>query len=130
MKITEISSDGLGVSALIAAAGAVHDLLKDRNVALGVMQHDSGAEDTLVVFAERQDGGDVLGVTVETNPRLLVFSKGEAKPEHREEYGDHYPGVCACVRPCCNTEDGELCICPTCESENHRHADGPESSDG
>jgi hypothetical protein len=131
MKITEVSADGLGVSALIAAAGAIHEMLDERNVSLVLVEGaDLGVEQPWVacVIGKRdaEAGPPHLGVTVERNPRVFTIGRDEpkAKPEHLESYGDHYPDgrgmLCVCTRGCCNAED-ETCICPPCTNLSHEH---------
>lgn len=75
MKITEVAADGLGVSALIAAAGAVHDQLDDRGVTLAMIETEGegGQPWTPVLMAAKDNGRGLplLVVTVERNPRIL-----------------------------------------------------------
>lgn len=84
MKITEVSADGLGVSALIAAAGKIADLLDERAVTLGVIE----AEGVAVVMGKRDSdsGLPILAVTVERKPRLIRL-EADDQPEPVVEHG-------------------------------------------
>jgi hypothetical protein len=124
MKITEVSADGLGVSALIAAAGAVHEMLGERNVRLGVMEGEAGSGkiDTLVVMGKRdaEAGPPLLGVTVERKPRIITIAQDEA-PAEVKHVGKHFwsdTRHCICTGACCNNSAGE-CTCRECEDPQH-----------
>lgn len=123
MKITEVSADGLGVSALIAAAGKIHDLTEERNIILGLLEDGGEGIPVGVVMAksDRGNGYPLLAVTVEKNPRVL-WLEGDVKPEPEHDtngFRSHLvSGVCICVGPCCNDAE-ENCTCPECTEREH-----------
>ena len=72
MKITEVSKDGLGVSALIAAARYVSEMLDDRNVELALIEGvGEGGGIAFAITSLRGQGLPTLAVTIENNPRLI-----------------------------------------------------------
>lgn len=130
MKITEVSADGLGVSALIAAAGKIHDLTEERNIVLGVIEGATLGEDypvaVVMAKADARPDRDRLAVTIERNPRIFHWS---AEPEAafrnvvHNVIGDHIvEGACYCDADCCNSDDGRICTCRECSSEHHDHS--------
>lgn len=117
MKI--ISSDGIGVRALLAAAEKLYELTEERGIGLGVIQ--DGGETYAVAYADPIG----LGVTIERNPRIIDLGVApRPEPEHDlGPSGTHLvDGSCICTSAegCCNSPEG-ACICPDCTDECHGH---------
>lgn len=129
-KLTEVHKDGLGVSAMIAGAGKVNDVLGERRLSLAAV------DDTIVVYSPREalGGGPFLAVTVEANPRVVVVEDTDADDDvdavrfpgrsgvrHLGNAEGHlFEGVCRCFAACCQGAP-DVCICLECEGELHRH---------
>ena len=130
MKV--ISSDGIGLAALLEAAGRVGQVLSDHNVTLAVGTIDGEGHPVALVVA--QADGYRIGVTVEPRPRLVDVGQPEApapaigpvKPRagttHPENEVHYFTGTsdCVCVARCCSGAHG-ACICLTCEDPGHGH---------
>lgn len=126
MKITEVSADALGVGAVIAAAGKIHDLTEERNIVLGVIEDGGDGPPIAVLKARKQldDGRGTyphLAVTIERNPRLLRL-EDDVTVEHNPQGSAHIDctGSCWCIAPCCNDAEGD-CTCPECSDVGHDH---------
>lgn len=127
MKV--ISSDGLGVGALLRTAREIQALLVDSNIHLGVVDIDG--ED--VAYVTGKAHGYRIGVTVEPTPRLVDLGQPEAPKArsgstHPGRAGTHYDALrdgrgsrdCLCIERCCSGVNGQ-CVCLTCEDTRHDH---------
>lgn len=132
MKYTVIDDDASTIRALLAAASALHAQIDNRNVTLGVIDDPgfSPGRQVAVVMAARDAGAADKGYTVatiEAKPMLIRVEPDDPKPEHDPNAAGHFIRLsegklsCTCFEPCCNTDDGELCTCPGCESDVHEH---------
>lgn len=65
-----ISSDGIGIRALLGAAEKLHEITEERGVTLGVI-HERGVG-TAVLIAK--GNAPRLAVTVEKNPKLITWT--------------------------------------------------------
>lgn len=74
MKI--ITTDGVGLAAMVRAAEKLQEVADEFGVDLGVI--DSPAYGKAIAVMQRGKGNR-LGVTVETNPKIVEFGEGEAR---------------------------------------------------
>lgn len=79
-----MSTDGIGVRALLGVAEKLHELTEERGILLGVIEGEAIGEDYPVgVVMAKADGGknNALAVTIEANPRIIRYTKDEAEPD-------------------------------------------------
>lgn len=132
-----MSTDGVGVRALLGVAEKLHELTGERGITLGFIEAEAlgGESAVAVVMAQADVGkrGDTLVVTIEASPRLIRMARDEPvgvdlTHEYRPEavvhsFGGHFwqrTRDCMCTNSCCNNADGD-CICPECEDDDHEH---------
>jgi hypothetical protein len=88
MKI--ISTDGIGVRALLTAAEKLHELTEERNIVLGVIEDGGDGHPVGFVIAQGDVGkgqAGVLGVTIERNPRIVDLGGAEPVAEWERNTG-------------------------------------------
>lgn len=70
-----ISTDGIGLAAMVRAAEKLQEVADEFNVALAVI--DSPVYGKAIAVAQRGERTPRLAVTVEVNPKLVEIGEGE-----------------------------------------------------